>query len=542
MKLSHSLPSIAAVMFWTVGFEAEAVILLAVDIEGNNGGTSTTEAGFVSLVVEASALPGDTFSTSQAGVNATIEATGDEGFLAGRDGLGNDRGGDLSDLTQQDLQGDLAAARGGDGGFTIQLTGLTIDEQITLTVWHNDANGGNSGFASPGAIVSPSLTAGGTLISATDGEHSNFSRPETDTFSGPYEDDDLVPSIIVFTPTSSTVDILLFTTSGNGFLPVSGFTVENEADPPPPPPAPTTGVLLAVDLQGNNGGTSTTEVGFVSLIADAAAFPGDTFSTSGNGVNATIGATGIDGFLAGRDGLGNDRGGDLSNLTQQDLHGDLVAARGGDGGFTIQLTELPLDTELTLTVWHNDANGGNSGFATPGATVSPSLTAGGTLISATDGEHSNFSRPDTDTFSGPYEDSALFPTTLVFTSTATTADILLSSSAENNFLPVSGFTIAAPEAPTLTLSDFSYDPTSGTAQVSLLGLPSTEYQLRSSAALDFSPGAPVTLTQDPSTLPGTIMNNGATVLTNETGNAIVQFDLGTSITANFVRAEEAPGE
>jgi len=124
MKLSHSLPSIAAVMFWTVGFEAEAVILLAVDIEGNNGGTSTTEAGFVSLVVEASALPGDTFSTSQAGVNATIEATGDEGFLAGRDGLGNDRGGDLSDLTQQDLQGDLAAARGGDGGFTIQLTGL----------------------------------------------------------------------------------------------------------------------------------------------------------------------------------------------------------------------------------------------------------------------------------------------------------------------------------------------------------------------------------------------------------------------------------
>jgi len=224
---------LAAIASMAVVPQASAVLVLSVDLEGDpsNGGTAITEAGFVSLTALGGEAVGATVSTMEAGVNATVGATGG-GFLAGRTGIGNDRGGDLSNLTNNDLQGDLIAARGGDGGFTIQLVGLSIGETVTVTAWHNDANGGNSGFATPGNSVTPSITAGGTLISATAGAHNNLSRPATATFSGPYDDSQLRPSIISFTATAGTADLLLQTQGGgNNFIPVSGFTVDSVPEP-----------------------------------------------------------------------------------------------------------------------------------------------------------------------------------------------------------------------------------------------------------------------------------------------------------------------
>jgi len=107
---------LAAIASMAVVPQASAVLVLSVDLEGDpsNGGTAITEAGFVSLTALGGETVGATVSTMEAGVNATVGATGG-GFLAGRTGIGNDRGGDLSNLTNNDLQGDLIAARGGDG-------------------------------------------------------------------------------------------------------------------------------------------------------------------------------------------------------------------------------------------------------------------------------------------------------------------------------------------------------------------------------------------------------------------------------------------
>ena len=206
---------------------------LSVDFEGDDGDpNSITEAGFVSLTGADAEPVGTTLSTSETGINITIGATGTAGFLAGRDGSSNDRGGDLSNLTLNDLHGDVIAVRGGDGGMTVQITGLAVNDVVTLTAFHNDANGFNSGFATPGAVVTPSIVSGAALIGSDTGAHSNLSRPGTNTFSGPYEDSDLDPSTISFTATSSTVDLLLQTAAGgNNFLPVSGVIVEVIPEP-----------------------------------------------------------------------------------------------------------------------------------------------------------------------------------------------------------------------------------------------------------------------------------------------------------------------
>lgn len=198
------------------------------DATGMVTDASITEAGFISLEAPsaANAAVGDTFSATDpiSGVGATIGAT--TGFFNGRRGVGQDRGGDLANLSLIDLHGDVIAARGGDGGFTITLTGLTPGLETSLTAYHNEPNGGNPGFATVGATMTPSILSGATLVGMpTIGEHTNLSRPGSNTFSGPYTDADLVPSMISFLPSASTVELLIQSGSTNGFAPVSGIVV-----------------------------------------------------------------------------------------------------------------------------------------------------------------------------------------------------------------------------------------------------------------------------------------------------------------------------
>lgn len=87
-----------------------------------------------------------------------------------------------------------------------------------------------------------------------------------------------------------------------------------------------------------------------------------------------------------------------------------------------------------------------------------------------------------------------------------------------------------PEAPRIT--SFSYDSTTGDAEVVLLGNASTVYSFVRAADLDFSASSSITLTG--ATI-GTLSGGG--VETNGSGNATVQFNLGTS-PMNFLRAED----
>ncbi|MGB6220289.1 hypothetical protein [Haloferula sp.] len=86
------------------------------------------------------------------------------------------------------------------------------------------------------------------------------------------------------------------------------------------------------------------------------------------------------------------------------------------------------------------------------------------------------------------------------------------------------------EAPRIT--SFSYDSTTGASEAVLLGNPTTVYTFASSADLDFTTPTPITLTGA-----SIGMLSGEGVETDESGNATVQFNLGTS-PKSFVRAED----
>jgi len=81
---------------------------------------------------------------------------------------------------------------------------------------------------------------------------------------------------------------------------------------------------------------------------------------------------------------------------------------------------------------------------------------------------------------------------------------------------------------------FTYDPATGNAEASIVGAPNTNYKLTEAGDLDFTnPDA------DPVPLTGATVGAqaGNEVTTDGTGNATVQFNLGTTKTATFIRAE-----
>ena len=89
------------------------------------------------------------------------------------------------------------------------------------------------------------------------------------------------------------------------------------------------------------------------------------------------------------------------------------------------------------------------------------------------------------------------------------------------------------EPPRITA--FSYDPADGSAEATIQGGPGARFKLVATADLDFS-----TPDQDPVPLTGATVGTllgGLNVLTDENGDATVQFNLGTGL-AGFVRAEE----
>lgn len=81
------------------------------------------------------------------------------------------------------------------------------------------------------------------------------------------------------------------------------------------------------------------------------------------------------------------------------------------------------------------------------------------------------------------------------------------------------------------ITSFSYNSSTGASEIVLSGNPATVYQFTSAADLDFTSSTPVTLT---GATVGTLSGGG--VETDGSGNATVQFNLGTD-PKNFVRAE-----
>ncbi|MCH7226877.1 hypothetical protein [Haloferula sp. A504] len=95
--------------------------------------------------------------------------------------------------------------------------------------------------------------------------------------------------------------------------------------------------------------------------------------------------------------------------------------------------------------------------------------------------------------------------------------------------------IPGPASPALL--GFTYDPTDGSAEVSIAGAANTAYILVEADDLDFS-----NPDQNPIPLTGASVGtlDGNEVTTDAIGHATVQFNLGTAKDATFLRAETAP--
>lgn len=113
---------------------------------------------------------------------------------------------------------------------------------------------------------------------------------------------------------------------------------------------------------------------------------------------------------------------------------------------TLNLTGLLTGTQYTVRAWHNDSYTINEGAAAGGGTVTPSL-AGGIVTSATNGTVTNLR--------GTQTDAAFGITTLVFTSTASTAAVTFTRNGGNfTGIPMSGvqlMTAVVPEPATAGL-------------------------------------------------------------------------------------------
>ena len=87
------------------------------------------------------------------------------------------------------------------------------------------------------------------------------------------------------------------------------------------------------------------------------------------------------------------------------------------------------------------------------------------------------------------------------------------------------------------LVDFTYNPTNGSAEVSIQGDANTTFKLVEADDLDFS-----NPDQNPIPLTGATVGtlDGNEVTTDGSGNATVQFNLGTAKPATFLRAQTVP--
>lgn len=231
-------------------------------------------------------------------------------------------------------------------------------------------------------------------------------------------------------------------TGGDYFLEITPIQV---LDGPGPGPID---AVVAVDFQVAGAGAGT-QFGFVPVeVAESSGTSNvSAQDLNSTGIDLSLVATG-GGIFQGR-GAGNDRtplpGDPLDALLQ-----DTIAARNGDGGVELTLGGLEADLEYVLTVYHNDSNRGNRGFA---ADLSGGQGEYGVLTSSVSGTDL-FTVIKTGTSDNlPVGNEMLDPTVISFSTDGADAVFRLQSDASTNFLALSGFTlqVAVPEPSSILL-------------------------------------------------------------------------------------------
>jgi hypothetical protein len=206
---------------------AGATTVLQVDFENSidpGGGVPViTQAGWTAMVV--SNAPSPTVSTvtdTIGGVGITLTAGGAGGIFQGR---AANTWNNMVGTSWNNMVEDVIAARSGDGTISINLTGLTDTLDYTLTVWHNVSAVDSASFAGGFYAITPSVTTGTLLGTATNGQSTNWDRTDGKT------DADFINSVISFNSSGGNADLLLTSASTSQFLVMSGLQLDAVPEP-----------------------------------------------------------------------------------------------------------------------------------------------------------------------------------------------------------------------------------------------------------------------------------------------------------------------
>ncbi len=215
---TKKLVSIAAASVMAA-HSASAAIVYQLDLQKDS--QSTTQTGWTASV----APNGGSAATSMptpAGVTITA---GGSGYFQGRAG-GTWGAVNVTDADWNNLVGDTAAARNGNGTVIITFSGLALNTEHQLTAWHNVSATDSSSFSSGSYTITPSITTGSLVGTATNGQASNIKKGSTATAA------DFNNSIISFTPDGSgNATVLLTSASTSQFLTLSGVQLESVPEP-----------------------------------------------------------------------------------------------------------------------------------------------------------------------------------------------------------------------------------------------------------------------------------------------------------------------
>lgn len=295
-----------------------------------------------------------------------------------------------------------------------------------------------------------------------------------------------------------TGKITLVAEAATGPLRLNGFVVDRVTA------ASDLSYRIDLDNSGSAGGATGpfTEPGWTSLTLVNASTSG---SVDIGGVNFAV-----SGFAGSRNRLANNS----TTLTRDFVFSggtEIIMAFGAAG-------DLPAGVwEVSMWSWDQDV-----AASIPPATVGYRVNGGADVVAGT----------------GLSIDSADPVATFQFTSDGVSSyEVFIRSDSLTGGARLNAVSLSLLPPPAATLTGFTYNPADGSAEVSIQGSANTNYKLVEADDLDFA-----NPDQDPIPLTSATVGDltGNEVTTDGSGNATVQFNLGTSKNATFLRAETAP--
>jgi|GEM_PF-854424 len=195
-------------------------IVLRVDFHRQGDAGQEVQDGWLAWDVDKGSQPASVSRTI--GSRALTVSAGGGGYLTSR-GPSDQRAGEFTGTSWNDVVEELIAARGGDGTVTLEFSGLDPATPHELTVFHNDPYtiAGNPGFATGDGVITPGVTTGTMLGSVQAGVNTNI-RP------GTRSDADFLNSVVRFTPDASGLATILLA-STTEFVVLDGILLENVA-------------------------------------------------------------------------------------------------------------------------------------------------------------------------------------------------------------------------------------------------------------------------------------------------------------------------